>query len=100
MLRKAPWHSVEQTRTSLRRVVTTAALVVGLILLNAPPQSEAQQQPNQPPPQTAAAAGFSCTRSQCTCSGLEDCFDLAGIGLCKGKPSCGGNTCICNRASP
>ena len=98
MLRKAPWNSVKQTHTSLRRAVTTAALIVGFILVNPALQSEAQQPTQQP--QAAAAAGFTCTRSQCTCSGLEDCFDLAGTGLCKGRPSCGGNTCTCNRASP
>jgi hypothetical protein len=97
MLRKAHWHSVKQTRTFLRRVVTTAALVVGLILVNPSLQSEAQQTTTQP--EIATAIGFSCSPTQCTCTGPSDCYDLARVpGLCRaGLPKCGGGTCICDR---
>lgn len=40
---------------------------------------------------------FTCDRKRCACTGVDDCNDLRGSGLCGGGLSCNGEHCQCRR---
>jgi hypothetical protein len=61
-----------------------------------PPQQQSQQAQAQ---QLGGPASFNCSRTKCTCTGAEDCLDLGGTGLCKGRVTCSGNVCFCDRGA-
>jgi hypothetical protein len=46
---------------------------------------------------TPAALAFSCdsTTSRCSCSSIEDCFNMGRSGDCLGKAECSGSNCSC-----